>query len=94
MANFCLGDKGFGLSMVGMNSGLVPGSFVGSWLGNGELRRLTMRGFTLPRLLTHFSVAASRSNSLNQRRRSRGRSGGKSPGAGLSAAYQLNVPCE
>ena len=40
------------------------------------------------------SVAASRSSSSNQRRRSLGRVGGKGPGSELCAAKQMHVPRE
>src|SRR5659263_222551 len=53
-----------------------------------------MRGLTRPRLLIHRSEAASRSNSSNQRLRSRGLRGGESPGAGLGAAQQVDMSRE
>ena len=63
--------------MCGEKFPFDPGSLVGSWLGNGECRRLTIRGLIRPRLLVRRSVAASRSKSANRRRRNVGRAGGK-----------------
>ena len=45
-------------------------------------------------LLEQGSIAASRSNSLNQRLRSLGRPGGKGRGAGLGAAEWVHMPGE
>ena len=96
MANFRFGgsDRGIALNILGEVSGRVPGSFLGSWLTYGELRRLTMRGFARPRLLVHRNVAPSRNTSSNQCRRSLGCSGGKGPGSGLGAAQQMDMACE
>ena len=56
-----------------------------------ELRRLTMRGERLPTVRVASSLALASSSSANQRRRSRGRCGGKDPGAGLCAAHHLDM---
>src|ERR1019366_6267635 len=56
-----------------------------------EWSRLTMRGERLPKVRVASILAPAWSNSANQRWRSRGRSGGESPGAGLCAAHQLDM---
>ena len=93
-ANFCLGDSGNGPSSTGEKSARGSFGLCRSWLGYGELRRLTMRGFVRPRLLVQRSVAASASSSANQRRRSLGRTGGKGPGSGLGSAHQVHMSRE
>lgn len=60
----------------------------------GELRRLTMRGLRRLWVRTACSVAAVSSTSWNQRRRRRGRCGGKGPRLGLSASQQVQVSGE
>ena len=78
--NLCLGDSGMGFGNLGKKSGRVPGRRAGSWLGNGEFLRLTMRAFARLRLLTQRNVAASSSrlkDSITPRSRSRARNSGQ-----------------